>query len=55
MALGGQISTKGDVYNYEVLLLDMFIILESKCSTNEKFKDGTSLHKHAALQNLPMG
>lgn len=45
--MGGQISTKGDVYSYGVLLLEMFT---GKCPSNEKFKDGMSLHKHVATE-----
>ncbi|KAL5208541.1 hypothetical protein ABZP36_032976 [Zizania latifolia] len=40
--MGGEISTKGDVYSYGVLLLE---ILTGKRPTDEKFKDGLSLHK----------
>jgi serine/threonine protein kinase len=43
--MNGQISTKGDVYSYGVLLLEMFT---GKCPTDEKFKDGLSLHEHVA-------
>uniref|UniRef100_A0A0E0NBJ2 Receptor kinase-like protein Xa21 n=1 Tax=Oryza rufipogon TaxID=4529 RepID=A0A0E0NBJ2_ORYRU len=39
--MGGQISTKGDVYSYGVLLLE---ILTGKRPTDEKFNDGLSLH-----------
>jgi serine/threonine protein kinase len=40
--MGAQISTKGDVYSYGVLLLE---ILTGKRPTDEKFKDGRSLHE----------
>uniref|UniRef100_A0A0E0G2T3 Receptor kinase-like protein Xa21 n=2 Tax=Oryza TaxID=4527 RepID=A0A0E0G2T3_ORYNI len=39
--MGGQISMKGDVYSYGVLLLE---ILTGKRPTDEKFNDGLSLH-----------
>ena len=47
--MGGPISSKGDVYSYGVLLLEMFT---GRCPTDEKFKDGMSLHKHVAT-NFP--
>uniref|UniRef100_A0A0E0JX91 Receptor kinase-like protein Xa21 n=1 Tax=Oryza punctata TaxID=4537 RepID=A0A0E0JX91_ORYPU len=40
--MGGQISTKGDVYSYGVLLLE---ILTGKRPTDERFKDGLNLHE----------
>uniref|UniRef100_A0A0E0G2R3 Receptor kinase-like protein Xa21 n=1 Tax=Oryza nivara TaxID=4536 RepID=A0A0E0G2R3_ORYNI len=40
--MGAQISTRGDVYSYGVLLLE---ILTGKRPTDEKFKDGRSLHE----------
>ncbi|KAF0936071.1 hypothetical protein E2562_038567 [Oryza meyeriana var. granulata] len=40
--MGGQISKKGDVYSYGVLLLE---ILTGKRPTDENFKDGLSLHE----------
>jgi len=43
--MGGQISAKGDVYSYGVLLLEMFT---GHCPTDQKFEDGLSLHKHVA-------
>ena len=45
--MDGQISAKGDVYSYGVLLLEMFT---GKCPTHEKFKDGSDLHKHVATK-----
>ena len=45
--MGGQISMKGDVYSYGVILLEMFT---GKCPTDEKFIDGMSLHKHVATE-----
>lgn len=49
--MGGQISSKGDVYSYGVLLLEMFT---GTCPTHEKFIDAMSLHKHVAT-NFPNG
>uniref|UniRef100_A0A0E0JX88 non-specific serine/threonine protein kinase n=1 Tax=Oryza punctata TaxID=4537 RepID=A0A0E0JX88_ORYPU len=40
--MGGQISTKGDVYSYGVLLLE---ILTGKRPTDEKLMDGLTLHE----------
>ncbi|XP_006647067.2 probable LRR receptor-like serine/threonine-protein kinase At3g47570 [Oryza brachyantha] len=40
--MGGQISKKGDIYSYGVLLLE---ILTGKRPTDEKFKDGMNLHE----------
>ncbi|KAB2063740.1 hypothetical protein ES319_A10G238300v1, partial [Gossypium barbadense] len=48
--MGSELSTKGDVYSYGILLLEMFTW---KRPTDERFKEGLSLHKHvkAALPN----
>jgi serine/threonine protein kinase len=44
--LGGQPSVKGDVYSYGILLLEMFTGVSP---TNEKFRDGLSLHKYVQM------
>ncbi|GLJ48546.1 hypothetical protein SUGI_1024150 [Cryptomeria japonica] len=47
--LGARVSTKGDVFSYGVLLLEMFTRMRP---TNAIFKDGLNLKKWAA-ENLP--
>ncbi|KAL4606182.1 hypothetical protein ACB092_09G083900 [Castanea dentata] len=47
--MGGQVSTLGDIYIYEILLLEMFI---GKRSIDEMFKDGLSIHKFTAMALL---
>ncbi|XP_048130140.1 probable LRR receptor-like serine/threonine-protein kinase At3g47570 [Rhodamnia argentea] len=44
-ANGSQVSRKGDVYNYGVLLLEMFTGL---CPTSEMFRDNLNLHNYVA-------
>ncbi|KAJ4807162.1 Leucine-rich receptor-like protein kinase family protein [Rhynchospora pubera] len=44
--MGGRPSMEGDVYSYGILLLEMFTGLSP---TDEKLKDGTSLHKHVEM------
>ncbi|KAB1670097.1 hypothetical protein ES319_1Z199900v1 [Gossypium barbadense] len=48
--MGSELSTNGDVYSYGILLLEM---LTGKRPTNERFKEGLSLHNFvkAALPN----
>ncbi|XVF24193.1 hypothetical protein REPUB_Repub13aG0106500 [Reevesia pubescens] len=43
--MGSELSTKGDVYSYGILLLEMFT---GKRPTNEMFKEGFSLHNFVA-------
>ncbi|XP_006657080.2 receptor kinase-like protein Xa21 [Oryza brachyantha] len=40
--IGRKISTKGDIYSYGIMVLEM---LTGKCPTDEMFKDGLSIHK----------
>ncbi len=49
--LGCEVSTKGDVYSYGILLLEMFT---GKRPTDEMFKDGISIHLFAKMA-LPSG
>ncbi|KAF7133151.1 hypothetical protein RHSIM_Rhsim09G0174300 [Rhododendron simsii] len=44
--IGGKTPTKGDVYSYEILLLEM---LTGKRPTNELFTNGQSLHEFSML------
>ncbi|XVF10853.1 hypothetical protein REPUB_Repub07fG0218700 [Reevesia pubescens] len=43
--MGSELSTKGDVYSYGILLLEMFT---GRRPTNEMFKEGFSLHNFVA-------
>ncbi|XP_058110901.1 probable LRR receptor-like serine/threonine-protein kinase At3g47570 [Magnolia sinica] len=45
-AMGSKASTQGDVYSYEILLLEM---ITGKGPTNDMFKDNLSLHHFAKL------
>ncbi|TYI62699.1 hypothetical protein E1A91_D10G265400v1 [Gossypium mustelinum] len=44
--MGSDLSTKGDVYSYGILLLEMFT---GKRPTDERFKEGLSFHKHVKV------
>ena len=44
--MGGEPSTKGDVYSYGVFLLEMFL---GKRPTNEMFKDDLNLHNFVKM------
>ncbi|RWV96412.1 hypothetical protein BHE74_00008898 [Ensete ventricosum] len=44
--LGGTVSTKGDVYSYGVLTLEMF---SGRRPTDSHFKDGESLHRYVKM------
>ncbi|CAL9138112.1 unnamed protein product [Musa acuminata var. zebrina] len=45
-AMGGKVSTNGDIYSYGILLLEM---LTGKRPTEDMFKDGLSLHKYVEM------
>ncbi|KAM4107665.1 hypothetical protein ACJW30_04G161600 [Castanea mollissima] len=49
--LGSEVSTKGDVYSYGILLLEMII---GKRPTNSVFEGGLNLHNYASMA-LPDG
>ena len=44
--MGGGTSIEGDVYSYEVLVLEMFI---GMMPTNDMFKDGLNLHNFVKI------
>ncbi|KAL5703677.1 non-specific serine/threonine protein kinase [Ranunculus cassubicifolius] len=44
--IGGKVSTNGDMYNYGILLLEMFT---GKRPTDEKFKDGLNLYDFVSM------
>ncbi|KAA8543744.1 hypothetical protein F0562_022079 [Nyssa sinensis] len=44
--MGGQVSTRGDVYSYGILLLEMFT---GRRPTDELFKDDLNLHNFAKM------
>ncbi|KAJ7960214.1 Receptor kinase [Quillaja saponaria] len=44
--MGGEASTRGDVYSFGILLLEMFT---GKRPTDDMFKDGLNLHMYAKL------
>ena len=44
--MGGEASIEVDVYNYGILLLEMFL---GKRPTNDMFKDGLNLHNFAKM------
>lgn len=44
--MGGQVSTKGDVYGYGILLLEMFT---GKRPTDDISKDGLELYKYVEM------
>ncbi|KAJ4780049.1 Leucine-rich receptor-like protein kinase family protein [Rhynchospora pubera] len=44
--MGGRSSMEGDVYSYGILLLEMFTGVSP---TNERLRDGVSLHKHVEM------
>ena len=47
--MGGKASIEADVYNYGILLLEMFL---GKIPTDNMFKDGLNLHKFAKMALL---
>ena len=47
--MGGKASIEADVYNYGILLLEMFL---GKIPTDNMFKDGQNLHKFAKMALL---
>ena len=44
--LGSVVSTKGDIYSYGIILLEMII---GKRPTNSMFSEGLNLHKYASM------
>ncbi|XP_078167538.1 receptor kinase-like protein Xa21 [Carex rostrata] len=44
--MGGQASVEGDAYSFGILLLEMFTGISP---TDERFRDGLSLHKHVEM------
>ena len=44
--MGGEASTKGDVYSYGVFVLEMFI---GRMPTNDMFKDDLNLHNFVKM------
>ena len=46
MGLDNETSTEGDMYGYEIFLLEMFL---GKRPTDEMFKNGLNLHKFAEM------
>ena len=44
--MGGEVSTKGDVYSYGFLVLEMFI---GRMPTNDMFKDDLNLHNFVKM------
>ena len=47
--LGSEVSTKGDVYSYGILLLEM---ITGKKPTNSMFEGGLNLHNYASMALL---
>lgn len=47
--MGGEASIEGDVYSYEIFLLEMFL---GKRSTDKMFKDDLNLHNFAKMALL---
>ncbi|RZC86809.1 hypothetical protein C5167_030160 [Papaver somniferum] len=48
--MGGEVSTKGDVYSYGILLLEMFT---GKRPTDDMFKDGLNIHNFCKMYEFP--